>query len=576
MNRVCGMNRNSRPPPLLGKVGGVQKRKLEPQVEDVNALPMSSEDEDEADNDMPPITNLRLRPGRSKNHTPPEPSDDSEPEKPGRGDIKRVNFSKPSTDTTRKNSTRTVNKKEYKKSLVEDTDHNSSSSAKRRKLGDKPGSGSTYQFETPEGFAKNHRTKSKYGGKSGASQASRGSQTSSGSQKSQTGINLLSRQPSRVGKTKEPERETVFNKVEKHDFSDSSQTNDRPTFKPTSRENFSPTKPRTKLKSVPRDDYGTPEKKTKKGIVLPKREPSSPSEDAKRRTPSLSQDNDPSKKPSSSQSRGSIWDKREMEKRKAKKAKEAQEAKKQSFQDKRAKFIMPIGIDTDLGIEQAGSVSSPILSDLDLLSDAESNNEVPLENEENLEDRMAPCPWCGEQVSEQALKDYSKGKRLNVQMQTRFCAKHKKETAMETWRKRGYPHIDWDRLEGRLDDHRNYLTKIVNGKQSYFRDILAEKVETGQGRSLKKEGNLNPGYYGPRGCKLMCDYLVEEFGESLKEKATKDRVISGRGSAAFIQSVLVAELAVQLIMEDMDVSGAEAREIMEESKTLGELIHEEV
>jgi hypothetical protein len=29
-------------------------------------------------------------------------------------------------------------------------------------------------------------------------------------------------------------------------------------------------------------------------------------------------------------------------------------------------------------------------------------------------------------------------------------------------------------------------------------------------------------------------------------------------------------------MEDMDVSGAEAREIMEESKTLGELIHEEV
>lgn len=573
MNRVCGINRNSRPPPLLGKVGGVQKRKLEPQLEDVNALPMSSEDEDEADNGMPSITNLRLRPGRSKNHTPLEPSDDSEPEKPGRGDITRVNFSKPSTDKARKNSTRNVNQKEYKKSLVEDTDHNSPSSAKRRKLGDKSGSGSTYQFETPEGFAKNHKAKSKYGGKSGASQASRGSQTSGSSQKSQTGKGLLSRQPSRVGKTKEPEREAVFNEVEKHDFSDSSQTNDRPTFKPTLRETFSPTKPRSKLKSVPRDDYGTPEKKTKKGIVLPEREPSSPSEDAKRRTPSLSQDNDPSKKPSSSQNRGSIWDKREMEKRKAKKAKEAKE---QSSQDKRAKFIMPIGIDTDLGTEQAGSVSSPILSDLDLLSDAESNNEMPLENEENLEDSMAQCPWCGEQVLEQALKDYSKGKRLNVQMQTRFCAKHKKETAMETWRERGYPHIDWDRLEERLDDHRNYLTRIVDGKQSYFRDILAEKVETGQGRSLKKEGNLNPGYYGPRGCKLMCDYLVEEFGESLKEKATKDRVISGRGSAAFIQSVLVAELAVQLIMEDMDVSGAEAREIMEESKTLGELIHEEI
>jgi hypothetical protein len=74
----------------------------------------------------------------------------------------------------------------------------------------------------------------------------------------------------------------------------------------------------------------------------------------------------------------------------------------------------------------------------------------------------------------------------------------------------------------------------------------------------------------------MCDYLVEEFGESLKEKATQDRVIAGRGSAAFIQVVLVAELAVQLIMEDMNVSASDAREIMEESKTLGELLHEEV
>ncbi|SPJ83748.1 uncharacterized protein FTOL_10264 [Fusarium torulosum] len=566
MSRVCGINRNSRPPPLLGKVGGVQKRKLEPQPEDVNALPMSSEDEDEADNDMPSVTNLRLKPSGSKTQAPPEQSDDSESEKSGRGDIKRVDFSKPSADKTRKSSTRKVNQKEYKKSLVEETDDKSSSSAKRRKLGNKSGSGSTDQFVTREGFAKNHKPKNKYGGKSGASQASQVSQTSRGSQKSQTG----------KGRPKESEREAVFDKVEEDGFSDRSQTNERPTFKTISRETFSPTKSRNKLKSVPRDDYGTPEKKTKKGIVLPKCEPSSPSEGTKRCTPSLSQDNGPCKKPSSSQNRGGIWDKREMERRKAKKAKEAKEAKEQSSQEKRAKFVIPVGIDTDLGIEQAGSVSSPILSDLDQLSDAESNNEVLFENEENLEDRMAQCPWCGEQVSEQALKEYSKGKRLNVQMQTRFCAKHKKETAMETWRERGYPHIDWDRLEGRLDDHRNYLIRIVDGKQSHFRDILAEKVETGQGRSLKKEGNLNPGYYGPRGCKLMCDYLVEEFGESLKEKATKDRVISGRGSAAFIQSVLVAELAVQLIMEDMDVSAAEAREIMEESKTLGELIHEEV
>ncbi|KAM5356206.1 hypothetical protein ACJ41O_002852 [Fusarium nematophilum] len=178
--------------------------------------------------------------------------------------------------------------------------------------------------------------------------------------------------------------------------------------------------------------------------------------------------------------------------------------------------------------------------------------------------------------TESDLAEFAKGRRLNVQMQTKFCRKHKKETAMKTWRERGYPHVEWQGLDHRFEDHREYLLKIVHGKPSHFRNILADKIESGQARSTKKEGNLNPGYYGPRGCRLMCDYLVEEFGELLKENAVGDRVIAGRGPAAFIQSVLVAELAVQLIMEDMDVSAGEARKIMEESKAVGEMIHEEV
>ncbi|KAF9771745.1 hypothetical protein IL306_010609 [Fusarium sp. DS 682] len=496
--RVTGLSRHQKPPQLLSQIGGKEKQKLEQQPDDVNALPLSSEDE--AEDDMPAAADLKLRRGSSQDQMPIEQSGDSEPETSTRGDIKRTAFNNPSSSKTRRNATRKVSQKE-------NDAETSSSSVKRRKLD---------------------------------------------------------------RKAKAPKRELIHENTEKDDFLHSSQTEEKPTFKPVSQESFSsPTQSGVVLRPVPKDGLGTPSKAGKTETKSIKRDPSaSPTKSQTTYTTKLSQD-DTRRSRSSSRNRTVMWQKFPVPKKKPKDRSLTPEYKP-------ATFVAPAEIDQlDGSNSDTGSLSSPVLSDLDQLSDTETINEAPLEEESSMEDRMTKCPWCGDLVSEQALKDYSKGKRLNVQMQTRFCAKHKKETAMETWRERGYPHIDWDHLEHRLDDHRAYLTKIIGGKQSYFRDMLAEKIETGQARSLKKEGNLNPGYYGPRGCKLMCDYLVEEFGESLKENATKDRVIAGRGSAAFIQSVLVAELAVQLIMEDMDVSASEAREIMEESKALGELIHEE-
>ncbi|ODA76566.1 hypothetical protein RJ55_07836 [Drechmeria coniospora] len=205
-------------------------------------------------------------------------------------------------------------------------------------------------------------------------------------------------------------------------------------------------------------------------------------------------------------------------------------------------------------------------------SDSEPVDEVA---QKSVASTLPVCPWCNEPVDRVLLAEFSKGKRMNVRQQSRFCHKHRKQTAKTIWQERDYPNVDWDHLERRFSEHRSSLLEIVNGKPSHFRAVLAGKIASGQARSMKKEENLNPGYYGPRGFNLMCDYLVDEFGSLLKEKAVDDRVIAGRGSAAFIQSVLVAELAVHLIRDDMRVSDEEARVILEESRALGEIVHEE-
>lgn len=238
----------------------------------------------------------------------------------------------------------------------------------------------------------------------------------------------------------------------------------------------------------------------------------------------------------------------------------------------RAVFKMPDELPgSDHDRPSTGGIADVSLSDLDSSDDEATTVQAPPPKEDE-----AVCPWCGDAVDGTSLKDFSKGKRMSVRMQTKFCQIHKRTAARESWRDKGYPEVDWDTLESRFADHDDFLLRIVSGEPSHFRTILGDKIESGKARSLKREDNMNPGYYGPRGFNLMCDYLVGKFANILMEKAVDDPVIAGRGPAAFIQSVLVAELAVQLVMVDMGVPLAEAREIMEESKALGEMVHEDL
>ncbi|PTB69827.1 hypothetical protein BBK36DRAFT_1110743 [Trichoderma citrinoviride] len=197
-------------------------------------------------------------------------------------------------------------------------------------------------------------------------------------------------------------------------------------------------------------------------------------------------------------------------------------------------------------------------------------------NKSSEKDTSAPCPWCGATVDSKQLADFSKGKRLNVERQQRFCTSHKQKSAIATWESNSYPQVEWATLEARFAKHRDHLLAIINGEASHYRTALADKVALGQERTAKKQGNMIPGYYGPRGFNVMTDYLVREFSDMLMKKAARDKVIAGRGVPMFIESVLVAELGVQLIMEDMSVSPEKARRILEESKDLGGLVHPEV
>ncbi|KAK6227270.1 hypothetical protein QIS74_00825 [Colletotrichum tabaci] len=206
------------------------------------------------------------------------------------------------------------------------------------------------------------------------------------------------------------------------------------------------------------------------------------------------------------------------------------------------------------------------LSDLSDLSD-QSSSDV---------DRETRCPMCGDNVAKTLLDGFSGGSRLHIRKQIQFCRLHKKKSAEDAWDARGYPSINWECLGSRLTTHYDFLRCIINGGSSHYASLLVDKVKEGKNRTLlKAEDSLTPGYYGPRGLRAFSENIIGKFSSMLRERAVEDRLISSRGYSSYVEAVLVPELAVQLISEDMEVEADEARKILEESRWIGDLLHED-
>ncbi|KAI5926892.1 RTC4-like domain-containing protein [Camillea tinctor] len=239
----------------------------------------------------------------------------------------------------------------------------------------------------------------------------------------------------------------------------------------------------------------------------------------------------------------------------------------------RPTFKMPEVDDDDAGIIDSDAPES--ISQHSVENEAE--NDVYIEESQLI--AIARCPMCHEVVDRELLNKHSdKNGRMSIKKQTAFCRLHNRKSALNSGSERGYPKINWGTLDSRCDRHQEFLKEILEGTQpSYFGKVLKEQVQSGKNRTLlKTEDSLTPGYYGPRGLRLMTEYIMRTLSTVVRKRAVEDRLISARGYTGYVQAVLVPELTVRLIMEDMDVVEKTAREIMQDSIEVGELLYEDV
>ncbi|KAJ5308894.1 hypothetical protein N7508_004273 [Penicillium antarcticum] len=229
-----------------------------------------------------------------------------------------------------------------------------------------------------------------------------------------------------------------------------------------------------------------------------------------------------------------------------------------------------------------------------LLQDSDSSLNSPLsspsssmcEEMSQLEDRQpssaqkALCPMCKAEVDREMLKLFEAQPKQRIREQQQFCASHQERSAMREWEAKGYPEINWDTFDERLQGHFPELEKLlVPDTSCYYRNILDTSMKSGQAKNfrLTLDGDglesITCGYYGTKGAGKMLQAVIDRFSLRLRRLATSDHIAKTAGVAGYAQSVLVPELAVRLVKEDMNVSDEAARQILRESIEIGERLN---
>lgn len=204
------------------------------------------------------------------------------------------------------------------------------------------------------------------------------------------------------------------------------------------------------------------------------------------------------------------------------------------------------------------------------------------------------CAICKVPVRSEKYWDFWLGKDKTVKNQNLFCRQHRTSTALDEYKRKSYPSIDWTALPQRIEAHRVELLKILSNDQaSGYRDRYELIALTGKAATVPSRRSdlpeqvrekldsyalddeaIFPGYYGPHGRRVITESVMKMFKNEIKN--CTDLVVQGSGPATFIQAVLVPETAVLLIMEDCEVHREEAEKIRERTYDMGMLLNEEI
>lgn len=71
------------------------------------------------------------------------------------------------------------------------------------------------------------------------------------------------------------------------------------------------------------------------------------------------------------------------------------------------------------------------------------------------------------------------------------------------------------------------------------------------------------------------EVIIARFAPRVRELALSDSLVQAVGVSGYVQAVLVPELTTLLVKEDMGVDDEEARQIIQDSMEIGDLLNQQ-
>ncbi|PYH94228.1 hypothetical protein BO71DRAFT_398994 [Aspergillus ellipticus CBS 707.79] len=226
------------------------------------------------------------------------------------------------------------------------------------------------------------------------------------------------------------------------------------------------------------------------------------------------------------------------------------------------------------------SIGTPLSTASSTLMNELSQYDDVLKDAEPVLSEPSVCPWCKAPVEPGLLLQFRAQPKQRMREQQRFCDSHKQSSAEQEWKEKGYPAIDWDGFEERINRHFADLeTIMVPETSSFYRNLLDSTMKAGQAKNfrltLDGDGleNISCGYYGTRGAGKMLQAITTRYGRKLRRLAADDHIVKTAGVVGYAQAVLVPELAVRLVKEDLGVDDEAARQILRDTIDIGEKLN---
>lgn len=232
--------------------------------------------------------------------------------------------------------------------------------------------------------------------------------------------------------------------------------------------------------------------------------------------------------------------------------------------------------------QRSGSTSS--LSSVDDIYLLKHNDEFRAEPESGLAAERR-CPACGNVVKDTiSLLVPDDLRTMTFKKQQYFCSQHKLAEARDTWVDEGYPDIDWQELETvRIPRKVPVLKQVISREfPSFYLDELDSRITAAKGnrKAIKvflNQGVLDvakPGYYGPKGTRIMVNAITDTLSRSLYKALQSDSALRAAGVGGYVSAVLVPELTLRLVMEDMNLqTDDQGRTVLEKSTEVGTLLN---